>query len=369
MKRKISISKPLLRSCTLGMLLSTVALPQLVNAQTYCSPSYSTFKPITNTTFAGINNSNEGWLSQYQNFTTITATAQLGQNLPISISGANGGLDILVDAQYISVFIDYNGNGIFENSERTNIGYLSAFLGLGVGTVTGTISIPSGITTGAKRMRVVSNSGTYSNNGCGGADIFGQAEDYTVNIIAPVPIVLSSFTASINTQSHAQLEWVTSSEKNNKGFKIQRSVDGKSFETIGFYEAQTDGNSDFDLKYTFVDEQTPQGKVFYRLNQLDFDGTTSLSDVLTITSKILNPNSFTASVYPNPAQKVINIQTSGLTNGNVVATITDMSGRAIKSVSMSEANQNIDISQLNTGIYYIVVKDAHQSKTIKLMKQ
>lgn len=74
------------------------------------------------------------------------------------------------------------------------------------------------------------------------------------------------------------LTWSTEYEKNNRWFSIERSLDGQTFNEIGLVEAE--GNSNELNEYHFLDVQ-PEGKrLFFRLKQVDFDGSYHFSDVI-----------------------------------------------------------------------------------------
>ena len=63
-------------------------------------------------------------------------------------------------------------------------------------------------------------------------EIRGQVQ-FTNLISGNIPVELTSFTAS-QYNNKVELNWITVSEKNNRGFEIERSLDGKQFSTIGF---------------------------------------------------------------------------------------------------------------------------------------
>jgi len=84
-----------------------------------------------------------------------------------------------------------------------------------------------------------------------------------------VPVELTSFTASANF-GVVDLQWITATETNNSGFEVQRS-DGSDFETIAFVEGF--GTTTERQEYSFSDRNVTMGKYFYRLKQIDFDGT------------------------------------------------------------------------------------------------
>ncbi|MCW8823012.1 MAG: M28 family peptidase, partial [Ignavibacteriaceae bacterium] len=97
-----------------------------------------------------------------------------------------------------------------------------------------------------------------------------------------VPVELLAFTASVNN-SAVQLLWSTATELNNKGFEIERSVDDDdNFVTVGFVDGK--GNSTEINYYSYSDQPDLNGfrQLYYRLKQVDFDGTFSYSNVVNV---------------------------------------------------------------------------------------
>lgn len=93
------------------------------------------------------------------------------------------------------------------------------------------------------------------------------------------PVVLVRFTAR-KTENTVLLEWQTATEQNNRGFAIERSGDGVQFQEIGFVPGA--GNSQTAREYRFEDTLKADGVCFYRLRQLDFDGSEHLSQVVSV---------------------------------------------------------------------------------------
>ena len=114
-----------------------------------------------------------------------------------------------------------------------------------------------------------------------------------------VPVELLAFTASV-MNSEVQLFWSTASELNNRGFEIERSVnDNNNFVTVGFVDGK--GSSSEINYYSFLDNPQLSGanQIYYRLKQIDFDGTFSYSDVISVNFDV--PAEFVLSQnYPNP---------------------------------------------------------------------
>ena len=100
---------------------------------------------------------------------------------------------------------------------------------------------------------------------------------------------------------HILLEWATASELNNEGFEVQRSTDGRSFAKIGWVSGH--GTTYEEQTYRFLDDEVqPNTKYYYRLKQMDTDGTSELSPVR---SAMVEDASVVqvSELFPNPVGK------------------------------------------------------------------
>lgn len=187
---------------------------------------------------------------------------------------------------------------------------------------------------------------------------------YSFGWDAPLPIELTRFTA-IKEGSVTKLEWTTAQEKNNKGFAVQRSADGKSWTNLEFVNSQGDyGYSSELLTYTTLDRTPLSGHNFYRLMQEDYDGQTSISNIELL---VFDVNAEEIMIYPNPTQTDINV--SGL-NKNDVISVYDNIGRLVREVKVENTTTSISLASLASGIYNIVVKDENgQTQSFKVIKQ
>jgi hypothetical protein len=113
----------------------------------------------------------------------------------------------------------------------------------------------------------------------------------------PLSVELAFFTAKPDGKSVA-LRWRTETEVNNYGFDIERFKDNSKWLTIGFVEGH--GNSNSPKQYNFIDTDIDQsGTYYYRLKQIDNDGTYEYSDVVSVEVGV--PDIFYLSQnYPNP---------------------------------------------------------------------
>jgi len=117
-----------------------------------------------------------------------------------------------------------------------------------------------------------------------------------LNLDITIPVELVSFTAEV-IENVVKLFWLTASETNNFGFEIERSFDGEVFSEIGFVAGN--GTTTTPQHYTFDDDKLKHGKLYYRLKQIDTDGSFDYSDVILV--QVSFPEVFSlAQNYPNP---------------------------------------------------------------------
>ncbi len=156
---------------------NTVSVTTLANSVTYCTAAATNTNDerIGNVKFGTINNSSTGGAG-YENFTAISTNVTRGTAYAISITPT------WTASKYnegYSVYIDYNGNGVFTDSGEkvwTKTGSTTT-------PVKGSITIPATATLGATRMRVMMKYSTAPTSPCG-TYTYGQVEDYTVNIMS-----------------------------------------------------------------------------------------------------------------------------------------------------------------------------------------
>lgn len=148
----------------------------------YCNPTFNyNVEPITKVTFAGINNTTSQTVNgtpEVENFCTA-GTVSIGTSYTISVQGNTDGPFY----NYFTVWIDWNQNGTFENSERTYIqDYIYNSTGIDGQTVSAGITVSVDAALGTTKMRVVKNYNFRPSDACGNYS-YGQAEDYLINVI------------------------------------------------------------------------------------------------------------------------------------------------------------------------------------------
>ena len=128
-----------------------------------------------------------------------------------------------------------------------------------------------------------------------------DTESVTFTFTQLNPAELASFDGALQTDK-VVLNWSTVSQTNNAGWRITRSVDGETFEAVGEF-VQGAGTADALMNYTFEDKDLPGvEKVYYRLEQVDLDGSVSRSNVIEVIlgARMPLPTEFAVNVYPNP---------------------------------------------------------------------
>jgi hypothetical protein len=171
-----------------------------------------------------------------------------------------------------------------------------------------------------------------------------------------LPVNLTSFEGQITEHQTTLLTWTTASEINNKGFEIESSQDGINFETIGFVVGV--GNSKTTQKYRF--EHNSNANAFYRLNQIDFDGKSTYSQIVSIKNTITETN-----LTPNPFNDYIEITTNAtITRAEVV----DIQGKVVLSENLQSNVAKLDAKELLNGIYFIKIFQGDAVITKRIIK-
>ncbi|MDQ2769052.1 MAG: FG-GAP-like repeat-containing protein [Bacteroidota bacterium] len=167
----------------------------------------------------------------------------------------------------------------------------------------------------------------------------------------PLPVELTAFTATLQG-SAVQLKWATASEKNSDRFEVERSSNGRDFGRVGTVAAQ--GTSTAPTAYALLDDQLPATAplLYYRLRQVDRDGTFSYSPVRTVQRAINTTPQLLA--YPNPARDAVRVQLLNLVP-TAPLELFDALGRRVLSVPAPAAGTEavLPLAGLSTGVYVL----------------
>jgi len=195
------------------------------------------------------------------------------------------------------------------------------------------------------------------------ADFF---KDWTlVDKTNPLPVTLTDFTATC-TNEGTLIAWTTDSEINNDYFVVQ-----KSYDAVNYFDLETKqgaGNSNAVHNYSVIDNATSNGNVYYRLKQVDFDGSTTYHNV--IASNCAKNNFDVSNITFTDNQVSFNITSTY--NEAMQVYVYDYRGRKIadKSIVVKEGINPISLSNLkiSTGIYMLSIIGNKDSFSTKLWK-
>ncbi|UAY52317.1 M4 family metallopeptidase [Ferruginibacter albus] len=185
--------------------------------------------------------------------------------------------------------------------------------------------------------------------------------------VAVLPVTITEFNG-YNKNSFAALQWITTSEYGNKGFEIEKSYDGTSFQDIGFVFGAT--NSLMTNTYSFDDNVRLSSVQYYRLKQVDENGTVTYSKTIAIkTSSIQELNLLSVT---NPFNSRINLDFNKAVNGVVKIDLMDITGKTILKAQQSSSSNTISFninSKLSSGSYILKVMNGTDTFIRKLLKQ
>ena len=158
------------------------------------------------------------------------------------------------------------------------------------------------------------------------------------NAAVSLPVELLEFTAQFN-QEKVDLSWITASETNNAFFAVERSNNGRDFEEIELIEGA--GNSSHALRYEAKDNNPHTGLNYYRLKQIDFDGTYSYSEI-----EVVEVVKGRVKVYPNPVADALYISLSEFEKGSAHFSVSNISGKEVIS-GETAVNAGVSVIRLD----------------------
>ena len=183
-----------------------------------------------------------------------------------------------------------------------------------------------------------------------------------------VPVELSSFVASLSDKN-VLLTWATETETNNHLFEVERRNKNLDWMTIGFVSGH--GTTTAGNNYNYTDKNVESGIYFYRLKQIDFDGSFSYSNSVEINVNM--PVTFSLEQnYPNPFNPTTKIVFTIPKAGKVSLKIYDVLGEKIRTLinrKMSDGEHKIKFNALDlpSGIYIYTLRSGNFTASKKMV--
>ena len=182
-----------------------------------------------------------------------------------------------------------------------------------------------------------------------------------------LPVELTDFQVTASNNDKVNINWASATEINHKLYEIERSQNGKDFESIKQTAAKGDVNKA--AQYSFIDETPYSGVSYYRLRMIGKNGTDDLSKVLSVTFK---SSKVRLKFYPNPVQDNMRIYIASPSSDDFNLDIFDVTGKLIwskKIITESESSESlVDTHNWSKGIYFVKLSNESTVITEKIVK-
>jgi hypothetical protein len=307
---------------------------------------------------------------------TATITAQYKKRnyfgttiAPAGTGCSNSGMDGAPDALYIT-----NTGGVVVAQSSTidvNVGTCGAYAALGIYT-TATSNLAAGCANADGTVQMILTGGAFTVGG--NSNRSDEIITFTVTMNGTcgpscsgvLPIVLKDFYAE-PLEDEIQLKWFVATEKNVAYYLIEKSLDGISFSSLNTVHSLANTSGENNLAYFSHDYSPSKGINYYRLIEVDRDGSFETHKTIAVNFK----NEKQASIWINQTSETIKIGYEKLPFSKS-AIIYDVSGRIIKHISLKNeapAENEVYVSDMVKGIYLITGSDPSDKFIQKMIIQ
>ncbi len=209
--------------------------------------------------------------------------------------------------------------------------------------------------------------------------IYGCTGDSVTQNVA-LPVSLLNFTATKKTKA-VELRWSTSSEQNNKGFEVERSLDATTFEKLGFVKGN--GTTNQTSYYTYNDVtyyragangNTAPAVAYYRLKQYDFNGTFEYSPVVAVNNQTTAQQAVVMNASPNPFQTGFELNINSGKETEAAVEVFDAFGKRVasKTIHLVPGETFFSFEQAGewkAGMYFIVLWVDGERQTLRIVRE
>jgi len=329
--------------------------------------------------------SNDGTLRRYEqtaaNATTFSALGQMKQ--------ADG---VIIDAGEVDkpLLTDYDGDGYLDMLLGNRAGNIVLYTQSGANLAT--FRRVGNLTTNGTTAISVSGIGGYAapaitdidadglldlfvGNSSGTIQRFEQTQSATQPTLAsgaltspaPLPVVLTAFTGQVTSAGNV-LRWATASETSSEYFEVERSANGKEFVKIGQLAAA--GTTTATHSYQFTDAATAT-TTYYRLRQVDFDGTSAYSPIVTLAASVASLSPAKPVAYPTVFTNELNVALPGAEAQAATVALLTADGRPVysRTVQLGTTPQALaELPTLTPGVYLLRVATATGATTQRVVR-
>lgn len=189
------------------------------------------------------------------------------------------------------------------------------------------------------------------------------------NIVTLLPVELTAFTA-VAKGKNVELRWATATEHNNFGFEVERSVNG-SWSKVGFVPGA--GTSNAPKEYSYSDAVSQDGRIIYRLKQIDVDGQFAYMNTVEVSVSNGTVNDYQlAQNFPNPFNPVTTIRFAVKQQEQTSVRVYDITGKEVAELFNGVAapgqvyNVQFNGAGLASGIYFYVLQTPSMREVKKM---
>ena len=203
-------------------------------------------------------------------------------------------------------------------------------------------------------------------NGAAGTEQYNTTTGSNIdNFVTPLPLLVTlTSLQAVYKQDAVLLSWETVTEVHNKQFTVQWSADGRVWQPAGTVaSAAAEGNSSRPLHYAFRYDRPVPGINFFRLQQEDLDGRTTLSPAVQVN---VPDAGAVVRLFPNPVSGSCTVLFRGQPEGGCLV-LRNAAGKIIRTLSVTARRMQVDLSGMPAGIYFITVPG--RDKALPVVKQ
>jgi hypothetical protein len=186
-------------------------------------------------------------------------------------------------------------------------------------------------------------------------DVTGFSGFFVKTTESALPVRWISFEGKLNDQHHAVLDWKVD-QTSVSGYRIERSSNARDFRIVGTVAAKHDGIH----QYSFTDPVAVAGTVYYRIRQVDQDGTFSYSRILSVSGD----ERIELKLYPNPVRERVTVQVGSGYVGSRLK-LMNISGAVLGEITVIQPTFVLDMAPYAPGAYLLSTEDG---KIIKLIR-
>ncbi|MBL7743114.1 MAG: T9SS type A sorting domain-containing protein [Chitinophagaceae bacterium] len=168
--------------------------------------------------------------------------------------------------------------------------------------------------------------------------------------LVTLPVHFISFTGRLLPDNTVRLDWKAVTDQLHDYFEVERSADGMTFHSLGKGPAA--------VPYWKIDLLPSVGNNYYRIKQVDKDGTIAYSNIIIVS---YSPDVFTVSLYPNPATEVLHVKLNTKVPAKYIVSLTDMTGRKVYEeqvvTNASGGEIHIGLKEKASQVYILIIRN------------